>query len=218
MNDSTYKQSFEKVRRLYQQPVLTASIEVILSVFAVAFMVAFAIKPTAVIVVGLQKKIVDQALVNQKLTTKITALSQAQKNLTDYADKIVFYSRAVPDNPDLEGVAQRIEIMAQENGIRLESLQFGAVPMLGDRVVLGLNNNSEKVIKSGEIYPITISFSITGKLENILMFIKSMERIDRIVIVREIYLQKQEVKDKTQGSVRASGKTEIFYKFGQSQK
>lgn len=197
VNKDSYNRYYQGVKNIYQQPVMRASIEVILSVFAVALMVMLAIKPTLTIVVSLRKKIEDQSLVEKKITAKIAALSQAQASLTNNSSKLVWYEKAVPDKHTLDGLAKRLEILVQEGGVRLESLQFSAVPLLGDGLVS----------KGEEAETVVMSFSVEGKLDQLLALMQEMERLDRVLLIKEIALQKQD-----NGRLKLTGKAEAYYK------
>jgi Tfp pilus assembly protein PilO len=198
INNETYNRYYQRVAEAYRQPVLSASIEIILSVFAVALMVVLAIRPTLSIVVSLQKKITDQQVVDQKLTNKITTLNQAQKTLAENSDKLRFYEAAVPNGHELDSLAKRLELLIQESGCQVESFQFGAVPLL---------SNEKKETADG----VSLSFSIAGSFDQMLRFMKEIESMDRVVVIKDISIQKQDLRAKEGSGLRLSGKAEIYY-------
>jgi Tfp pilus assembly protein PilO len=199
INNETYNRYYQRILNVYRQPVLSASIEIILSVFAIALMVALAIRPTLGIVVSLQKKIADQETVEQKLTTKITALNQAQKTLSENSDKLYLFERAVPNGHELDSLSKRLELLAQESGCMIESFQFGEVPFFG--------TDKKEVADS-----VSLNFSISGSFEQLSRFIKEVESMDRLVKITDISIQKQEGRNKKSSSgLKLNGKAEVYY-------
>jgi Tfp pilus assembly protein PilO len=198
VSNETYNRYYQRVVSVYRQPVLSASIEIILSVFAIALMVTLAIRPTLAIVVSLQKKISDQEVVEQKLTTKITALNQAQKTLSENSDKLRFYEAAVPDGHELDSLSKRLELLTQESGCEVESFQFGSVPLFG---------TERKEVADG----VALNFSISGNFEQLSRFMKEVENMDRVVMIKDISIQKQDSRVRGSGILKLSGKAEVYY-------
>ena len=213
LDRSMYSVYFQKARALYQQPVMTASVELILSVFVVAIMMMFAIRPTIATVVELQKKITDLQTVDQKLSSKISSLGAAQSALSTYADKLFLYEKTVPDIHDLDGFSKRVELLVQESGVKISSLTFSEVPLLGDKMNLGKSAGESRLIKKGEIMTVEMDYTVLGSSEQLLTFLQNLEKIDRLVFVQNVSIQKQEAKDKSSGELKLTGKAVIYYKF-----
>jgi len=202
INNEKYNRYYRRIVGAYQQPVLSASIEIILSVFAIALMVGLAIRPTLTIVASLQKKIEDQKLVEQKLTTKISSLTQAQKNLNDNANKLALYETAVPDEHELDQAARRLELLAQESGCQIESIGFGEVALLGD---------SNKELKFGEGWTVPVSISLQGSLNQLSEFMIKAENMDRLMLIQNISIQKPESRKKATTGLTLSIKASLYY-------
>src|SRR3989344_5060717 len=126
----------EKIKLVYGRPEIKASVEIIISVFSVVFLLMFAIRPTLATVASLQKKIEDQTVVDNKLNTKISQLVKANTDLGLYADRLPDYSLAVTDVHDESGLAKRIEVVARESGVKISSLTLGPVPLVGTKINL----------------------------------------------------------------------------------
>lgn len=210
INRDLYATYYQKAKELYQQPVLVASIEVILTVFSITFMILFAINPTLTIVANLQKQIDDQKTFEQKVDSKIVSLNQAQASLTKSADKLPLYQAAVPYDHDLDGLALRIEKLAQETGVAVKSLQFSSVPLIrgGGGNSPGLENT--KVPSDEPSGSVKISFAFEGGSESLLKMIEALEKIDRLVLVKDVSLIKQE-KGSSSRLIIASGQAETYY-------
>jgi len=203
INNEKYNRYYRRIVGAYQQPVLSASIEIILSVFAIALMVGLAIRPTLTIVASLQKKIEDQKLVEQKLTAKINSLNQAQKSLGDNANKLFLYERAVPDKYELDQTAKRLELLAQETGCQIESIGFGEVALLG--------NLDNKDLRLGEVWTTPISMSLQGTLSQLSDFMVRAEKMDRLLLIENVAIQKPELRKKTTSGLNLTIKASIYY-------
>ena len=200
----------EKVRLMYQRPEIKASVEIILSVFTVAGLLLLAIRPTLATVTQLQKRIEDQQVVSRKLDSKITQLITAQRNLTTYADRLADYAVAVPDGHDLGSLAKRVEVLARDQGLALNSLSFSAVPLLGTDINLADKKGGGKPATEfgGKIATFEISFDFSGDPKRIFDFLATLEKMDRVAIIDGIDLKKEAIV-----GVRVVGKARGYYVF-----
>ena len=200
----------EKVRLMYQRPEIKASVEIILSVFTVAGLLLLAIRPTLATVAALQKKIEDQQVVSRRLEAKITQLITAQKNLVTYANRLADYEAAVPDGHDLGSLARRVEVLARDQGLALNSLSFSAVPLLGTDIDLADKKGGGKPATEfgGKIATFEISFDLSGDPKRIFDFLATLEKMDRVAIIDGIDLKKEAIV-----GVRVVGKARGYYVF-----
>ena len=200
----------EKVRLMYQRPEIKASVEIILSVFTVAGLLLLAIRPTLATVTQLQKRIEDQQVVSRKLDSKITQLITAQRNLTTYANRLADYQAAVPDGHDLGSLAKRVEVLARDQGLAVNSLSFSAVPLLGTDINLADKKGGGKPATEfgGKIATFEISFDLSGDPNRIFDFLATLEKMDRVAIIDGIDLKKEAIV-----GVRVVGKARGYYVF-----
>lgn len=208
----------EKVRMVYGRPEIRASIEIILSVFTVVFLLTLAIRPTLATVAVLQKKIEDQMRVDNKLSTKITQLARANADLSSYADRVPDYSLAVTDIPDESGLVKRIVVVARDNNITINSLTLNAIPLMGQQINL---SDKEKgavkppLEKDGKVAHFSIDFDVSGAPSLIYDFLSKLEDMDRLTLITEVNLKKEEVREAATGpavnNLRAIGKANAYY-------
>lgn len=205
----------EKIRIIYERPVIRASIEIILSVFTVTFLLTLAIRPTLATVAALQKKIVDQTVVDTKLSTKIGQLARASADLGTYADRVAEFSMAVTDTPDESGLAKRFMLIAAENNIAVNSLVLNAIPLIGQQIKLA---DKEKggvkppLEKDGKVASFLIDFDTSGTPNDVYAFLAKLEAMDRVVLVSAVDLTKEEV------NLRVTGKATAYYILAPTQK
>lgn len=187
----------EKIRSVYGRPEIKASVEIILSVFTVVFLLTLAIRPTLATVATLQKKIADQTVVDTKLSTKIGQLAKASADLGTYADRVFDFSAAVTDTPDGSGLAKRFELIAAENGITVHSLALDAIPLIGQQIKLA---DKEKggvmphLEKDGKVASFSINFDVSGEPTKTIDFLSKLENMDRVTVISTVDLKREEIR------------------------
>lgn len=216
----------EKVRIAYERPEIRASIEIILSVFAVAFLLTLAIRPTLATVATLQKKIADQTVVDIKLSTKIGQLAKASADLGTYANRVADFSGAVTDTPDESGLAKRFAVIAKDNNITINSLTLNAIPLIGQQIKLA---DKEKggikppLEKDGKVASFSIDFDVSGEPANVYDFLSKLENMDRVALISTVDLKKEEIKASgtltvAVNNLRVIGKATAYYILASLQK
>ncbi len=197
----------ERVRLIYEKPEIRASIEIILSVLSVGFLLLFAIRPTLATVVGLQKKIEDQSLVDTKLTTKIAALTKAQADLVTYSGKLPEFDLAVSDRHDQGPLSKRIEVLVRESGLSINSFSFGGVPLFGGFVNLSdpeKGKTPPATEPGGKVALYKFEFDLSGSADQVANFLIRLENIDRVVILDKVDIKREETRStQTNALVRA---------------
>jgi len=213
----------DKLRQVYRRPEIRASLEIIFSVFTIAFLLMVVIRPTIGIVAELQKKITDQDLVDKKMTSKISQLARAKNDLASFGGQLDLFYRAVTDNPETSNLAKRISLLIQESGLEINSFTIGSVPILGKRINLGNKDskvagedlNKPRVVTGTKIAFTEISFDLLGSQNQALVFLSSLEKIDRVVKLNNVDIKREEQKDVDQGKnfkgVRLNGKAVVYY-------
>lgn len=209
----------EKIRTAYERPEIRASIEIILSVFTVTFLLTLAIRPTLATVATLQKKIADQTVVDSKLSTKIGQLAKASADLGTYADRVSDFSAAVTDTPDESGLAKRFVVIAAENNITIRSLALDAIPLIGQQIKLADKERGGVIPpleKDGKVASFSINFDVSGEPTKVFDFLSKLENMDRVTLISNIDLKKEEIKASgvataAVNNLRAIGKATAYY-------
>jgi len=207
--------SYQRLKLIYQKPEIKASLEVILSVFTVAFLLAIAIRPTLSTVAGLKKKIEDKEVVNKKLTNKIDQLVKADEQLKEHELDLLMYKEATPDNYDFGGLAKRVEIIAEENGVKIESLMFSRVAIVGEVILsekdIQKKRKEEKSEDDGRgASKFTVRFEIRGSQGGVVNFLRQIEKMDRVLVLTRVEFEKEkaEIISKT---IEVSGEAAGYY-------
>lgn len=204
----------QRVGRVYEKPEIKSSVEILLSIFAVTILSLLAIKPTIANVLSLQKKIEDQKVILKKADTKIGQLFTAQDALTEHASSLGLYDLAVPSGFDYNSITRRVALLALKNGLTLSRVSLPGNVLVGS----GEANKTVKDKKEVLIYDtdgqmkIPVSFSAIGSQNSILSFLVELENMDRLALIGNISITKQQKTIEQSGQLAVSGEV-IFYSF-----
>lgn len=161
------------LNRFYDKPVTRVSAALLLSLLCVSFFALAAIKPTLETMAQLIKQIDEKKEIDQKLTQKITALSTAQRELSDKSSLFSMIDRAVPETPRFTELLTVFEKVASENSVGFGSVQIDQVPLES-----GVTGRAPGTLIS---YPMILTFS--GEYENLLATLRQLQSMGRIVLV-----------------------------------
>lgn len=166
-----YKRYFININQFYRQKKIRVYTGIVLSIFATAFFIFFAIKPTLVTIVGLVKEISDKQLVTNKLEAKVNALASAQSEYQSVEADLYLVDQALPKNSEVAVFIRQLEALARKSEIKLEGAQMNQVPL------------KEQTTSTEE--PQTINFSVvaSGGYQNLKSFLQSISSLRRIIAI-----------------------------------
>jgi len=178
---SRYKNFFLDILRVYKErPDLRAFLEIGLSLTAIIIFSVFAIRPTILTILELNKEIKNKEDISLKLNEKITNLQKAGLILQEQAENLVFLTQAVPVLAEPESFIKQIEVTATSNSVTILGLSASEVVLLGDSESKKQKDVDTLPENAGEV-PITIS--VTGTYPNLLTFLKILENLRRPIKV-----------------------------------
>lgn len=181
---------------LYQKPEIKASLEVLISVFAVTALIFFAIRPTITNVFQLQKKIDDLESINTKADKKTNQLYAANKSLKDISNDLGLFLGAVPDEISFWDMAKRVEVLADQDNVKIDQLRLPGNIVSGSDAIAKINREKIKdmiKVNINGVTPIEISVSVSGTQSNLFNFIKDIESMDRLAKINTMMITKQAV-------------------------
>ena len=206
---------YQRARLAYQRPEIRVSTEVILSVFASVFLIMMAVRPTLVTVAELRKKIEDQSLVKTKLDTKIKRLIEAQKQLEENEAVIPLLDRAVPDDYTYANLAKKIEIVALETGVEIESLSFSSAVIVsedeGKKKSSKDDDHKEWVDGRYKVKEFTIRFVVVAGEQPVLSFLKKMEGLDRVMNITMVDMVSVKKRGSLKKEIQVSGELSGYH-------
>lgn len=177
-NYSRYKEFFLNIWRLYNtKPSLKIYLELILSLSTITIFALFAIKPTILTIIELNKEIVTKQETISKLRQKIKNLQTANLILQDENLTPQIIDDAIPDDAATETLVKQIELLSSQNSVQILSLSVSDVNILGKNDV---RKKSTKTINLPEgSNELEFTFSVTGSYINLINLLKALETLRR---------------------------------------
>lgn len=172
---SRYNKYYQGIGPALKKPSIRAYTMIALSLFALSFFGAFAIRPAVKEIFELNRKIVDRQLVQKQLDEKIQNLRLAQAAYENVQTDLPIVLKALPQEPEFTGFLKNVEKIATNSGVPFNSLKFGGVSILEP----GSNKSAPNV--NPPLKEIGFSFDVSGNYPNLLSFIKSIENWERII-------------------------------------
>lgn len=166
-----------KLKLFYKKPLVEASSNLIFTLLVVCFFVFFAIRPTLVTVVSLQKELAESKEVDQQLDRKITSLKKAQTIYGQVINDLLLVEAALPEKTEFQSLALRINYLAFQNNLLLNSAGFAGFDLVGtgDNLSPGQSKDSY-----------AFNLSVSGSFENIKIFLTELENIDRLIKINKV--------------------------------
>ena len=138
-----------------------------ISLFTLSFFGFFAIRPTIITIVNLNRQLKDNEQVLERIKqkqqdlAKLTALQDSLKN------EIPLIEKAVPNVPKIPHFSRQIETVALKNNVNLTSLNFGAIDVGG--------------ATSESLLSFSISITAEGAENDVNKFIRDLTSMDRLL-------------------------------------
>jgi Tfp pilus assembly protein PilO len=162
-----YKDFFLNIAALYRQRAdLRAFLEVILSIITVVIFLLFALKPTALTIIGLLQEIKEKQTTVVNLTQKISDLKTAHETFTKNQDAIEDIEISVSNLPKPDIIVQQIERIAIKNSVEILGVSIGQITLIGEPLKNDSTDNN-----------MPISINIKGSYSNLLSFMKDVENL-----------------------------------------
>lgn len=130
-----YKSSLGRYRRYLavatKQPMVRASLFLILSLILLIGLLLLALKPTLITISALLGQITTQKEIVTKLDEKIVEISQSQQVLAQNQSRLFLLDQALPTRPSLQEFDKALEEQASASGIQLSGITFVKVSFSG---------------------------------------------------------------------------------------
>lgn len=178
----------------FKTPKTKAYTMLVLSLFAIAFFGLFAIRPTVVTIISLQKEIKQSREVDDKLAKKIDDLHTAEEVLSRVSPKKGLVLQAIPPNPNIALLLRGIEARAQMSGVTLGAMQVRSLNLEGEEARSQATASAQlsdeevqKIALSGKpLNEIKISLNLTGTEQAIMSFLHELAQYRRIITMDQI--------------------------------
>ena len=148
----------------------------ILTFSAMSFFGIFAINPTLSTIVTLKKQLADSQLVHAKLETKIKNLSALQQQYGQLNADLPTVFEAIPQTPQAPTLMGQIFALSKRTNVQTTSLAVSNIQLIGGKA------------PSESSY--AFSLQAHGSYEDLMNFTKSLTKINRVVSVDSLSINK----------------------------
>ncbi len=164
---------------------------------SMSFFGIFAIKPTLSTIVDLKKQLADSTFVHEQLTTKLANLSSLQQKYNLLTADLPLLLDAIPKNAQAPLLMAQVESLSQKANIKVKSFRIFEVQLTTDK----------KTPPSGSSFG--FSLVAEGGYENIMSFVTSLTRFNRIVTIESVSISKEQNQE---GNLVLSLRGKQYYK------
>lgn len=184
---SQYNRYFTQIKdTIKTKPFVRESLQFLLSLFTISFLIVFALRPTINTIAELLAKTTAQRDVSTKLDTKIQALVQAKQVWDQEQQRLSLVNQALSDKPQPDVFLQQVEGLSAIhnvaiNGFSVENVVLAGKDLRADQKLATDAKTDIKGTKSAKY-----SFTIFGKYTDIKTFLKELEEL-RLKIRIETY-------------------------------
>lgn len=188
-----YRSEYQRYKRYYtylgpvlKSPVFRAYFTVVMSIFTVAILVAFAIRPTVATIVNLTRQIADKQVLNRRLEEKVNALSALQNDYQLIEKDLPLIFAALPADPAVSQAVILLEKTATAAGINLNKVSVIKADYSKSQIASGAAIASV----SAEFVPVVLTFS--GSFDDSKNFFKQILNLPRLFSPAEVSVSKDD--------------------------
>lgn len=175
-----YKGFFLNILSIYNsKPSLKIYLELFLSLGTVLIFAIFAIKPTVLTILELNKEIQSKKNTVSKLEQKIVSLKTASNLLQNESLNLQLIENAVPGSADVEQFINQLEKLALSHSVVISGFSSSDAIIKGD---LNKKKNSDNLTPlPNNANELVVSFSVTGTYQGLYELLQSIENLRRPV-------------------------------------
>lgn len=184
---------------------LQAFLEITLSLTTLIIFIVFAIKPTAVTIVGLTQEIKAKKETLSNLNQKISDLQKAQSLVAQNQDLISLIDSAIFNTPQPDALSKQILGIGQKNSVEVSGISIGKAVFLGDLNVANDEDKTEPITDVDKV--MSVSANVKGDYTNLLAFLTDLEnsrvpvKIDMITMSTSLIGDEETLSIQIQGRV-----------------
>lgn len=156
----------------------------ILSLLTASFFLAFAIRPTVITIIKLNKEIEDRRMVEKKLTEKINTLTRLSQTYSRIENKLDIVQKTLPSRPNVEDLLLILETTAFQNQVTILSLRLRPTTIF----------TPKKSQTEFKLTPITFKAVFQGKYQNLLSELDTLARSGRLIKIEKFQMKKSREK------------------------
>lgn len=171
-----YKDYFLNIVNLYKQRSdLRAFLEIILSLSTITIFALFALKPTAVTIIGLVNEIKDKKNTLAGLNQKIDNLGTARNVYSGSQTQIQNIDAALSTAPQPNVFARQIEGLVSKDAVNVLGISVGEITLYGKDPQIKKSNEAKQLPGNAKEMP--ISLNVSGNYSALTNFIRDLESL-----------------------------------------
>lgn len=150
----------------------------IFSIITISIFSVYAIRPTVITILSLQKSIDEQTQVLNSLKDKVNNLVLGKQNYENISkstkDKL---DNLIPNNTDLPGLINSLSFAAADAEATISGLQFQPTDVL---------QPVNQISKNAQVNQVDFTLNVQGEFSSLLKLLSNLERLDRLIAITNI--------------------------------
>jgi len=194
-----YKSLFLNIAGIYTSKTSVVSfIEIILSSLTITVFSLFAIKPTILTIIDLNKEIENKENTIVKINQKLTNLRTANKSLQQISDDIALIYSSLPPSAQVQDAVGQLKELAKSSGVEVVNISSSDIAYLESKDSKSKESEKEKLPQGSQ--EINLSISANGNYQEVDAFLKRIENLRRPIKIDSLYLSRDK-KSEVDGNV-----------------
>ena len=138
-------------------------------------------------------------------------LLSAQKQLSTFANSLYLFDEAVPDGYSYSDDAKRLEFLAREYNLTIDTVVYTGEMLLGNQNLK--TDWAAKIAKpsANSIINDKVTFTVDGKPQNVISFLTAVENMDRLAVLNSVSLTKTVGQTEADNSLKAEGQMTFYF-------
>jgi Tfp pilus assembly protein PilO len=187
-------------------PAVQTSLTLVLSLFVMAFFIAFALRPTIISIVSLRKNITESEKTLQTLETKVSNLQKASRELDSIRPFLLTLNREIPNTgSQYSPLVVAVEALALENNVQLESETLGSTLLFSRLLSPFVPSRNQNIV----VLPFTVR--VVGSYTNVYAFLTQLVSLERIILVESVTVSREASSKNTTGVVALNISGSAYY-------
>lgn len=203
-----YRRFYKGYSQFFKNTAMQAYTMVALSLFAISFFGAFAIRPTLKTIAVLKRQITDRLEINEKLEQKINALVAAQDEYKNAEKDLPLIYSLLPETARFPSLFRKIEYLTVTNGATISGVQFdpvvlyteGSQPSPTPPKTTGQESNAKDsqtqettpavppTREDIQTTPIFFTLTLLGPYQNLVRLLDTLTGLDRLITITSVEL------------------------------
>lgn len=170
-----YKDFFLNVLQVYYaKPNIKIYLELMLSLTTIIVFSIFAIKPTILTIIELNKEIQTKEDIIAGINQKLIDLQKANDIMQNEVEKLAKIDAAIPSSASPENIILEMERLAAKSSLQILNLSMSEVTIMGNEKLKkkGVGDLEKLPLEANEL-PFTVSLS--GSYQNLILLISDIE-------------------------------------------